>query len=94
MLMQVSFSDLGGGFRQIDQSIRRSSLEEGGRIATVLKCLNINKRWLTGGNKSAVALISRRFAGAMVVSLEWMVPGKQWHTPVKGCFRSCALDLR
>lgn len=94
MLMQVSFSDLRVGFRQIDQSIRRGSLEEGGRIATVLKCLNINKRWLTGGNKSAVALVSRIFARETVVSLVWLVPGKQWHTPVKRCFRSCALDLR
>lgn len=46
--------------RQIDQSVRGRWLEEGGRTASVRKCPNIiNKCWLTGGNKSAGALISK-----------------------------------
>lgn len=44
MLYVVDFRRLGGVFQQMDQSIQRGSLEEGGRIATALRCPNINKR--------------------------------------------------
>lgn len=78
------FRQLGGGFRQRNQWIRKGALEEGGRIATVLNCPNINKLVDWREQVSRCLGIERSFAGETVVSLEWEVFGKQWHTPVKG----------
>lgn len=93
MLYAVVFRRLGGVFQQMDQSIRRGSLEEGGGIATTLRCPSINKSRLTAGNRGQQVPWYRRFVGKTSVSLEWQVLGQQWHTPVKGCFRICTLDL-
>lgn len=94
MLYAVVFRRLGGVFQQMDQSIRRGSLEEGGRIATALRCPNINKSWVDWWEQSQQVPWYRRFIGKTLISLGWLVLGQQWHTPVKGCFRTCALDLR
>lgn len=93
--MQLSFGDLGVYF---SKWISRSGgvrwrREEGGGIATTLRCPNINKSRLTAGNRGQQVPWYRRFVGKTSVSLVWQVLGQQWHTPVKGCFRTCTLDL-
>lgn len=63
MLDANVFRQLGGGFRQRDQWIRKGSLEEGERIATVLNCPNINKLVDWREQVSRCVGIERGFAG-------------------------------
>lgn len=60
-----------GCLRQVNQAIRKGLLKEGGGIATVLKCPNINKCWSTARNRVSRCLgFESRFAKKSVSHLD------------------------